>query len=166
MNENLHLTKAYILLGGNLGNILYNFNESIIKINEKAGVVVQKSDTFKSEPWGFDTENDFINQVIMIKTKLSAIHLLNTMKEIEITLGRKRGKNQFSSRNIDLDLLFYGNQIIETDELTIPHPRLHLRRFTLVPLKQIAPDLLHPVLNKTVDQLLKDCKDKGKVSLH
>jgi 2-amino-4-hydroxy-6-hydroxymethyldihydropteridine diphosphokinase len=157
---------AYILLGSNRGNKIYLLQEAAILINSLAGKIIQYSSFYESEPWGFKVEEWFINQVVVVSSFLSPEKLLQTTQDIERTLGRTKRLTEissapYSSRTIDIDILFYNEVIIHTPTLTIPHPLLHERRFTLLPLSEIAPGLVHPIFKKTITTLLEDCGDKG-----
>lgn len=154
---------VYILLGGNLLDVKRTFKMAIDEISEKAGQVSRKSSLYKSTAWGFESENDFLNQVIEIKTELTAIELLRLLLEIEQHLGRTRNPEAsgFSSRIIDIDILYFNNNVIKLPHLTIPHYAIQDRLFTLFPLCDLIPDFSHPVLKKTNTQLLKSCGDKN-----
>ena len=154
---------AYLLLGGNIGNICDSFKIALEQISKDIGVIKDKSPVYYSEPWGFESNNMFHNQAISIETLLTPHELLSKLLLIEASIGRERKKIAFESRKIDLDILLYNNLIIKDKNLVIPHPRMHLRNFTLVPLSDIAPDIIHPVIEKTITQLLGSCEDKSKV---
>ena len=162
MNKNI----VYVLLGGNLGNTQQIFKRAIEFITIKVGTVLDSSGLYESEPWGFETHNQFLNQVLKIETSLSAPQVMHELLNIEQMLGRLRGAGaQYESRHIDLDVLFFNNDVFDSADLTVPHPRLHLRRFTLLPLSEIAPELPHPTLQKTIKQLLEECEDDLDVTL-
>ena len=110
----------------------------------------------ESEPWGFESKNSFLNCVVAFDTHLSPIELLNATEEIERRLGRTKKSigGQYSDRTIDIDILFYGNKVIKSERLTVPHPLLHLRNFVLQPLYEIAPQLTHPAMGRTISELL------------
>ncbi len=155
---------AYILLGGNLGDVQQHFKDALTAI-ESVAQIVNLSSIVESEPWGFESENLFLNQVIKIETSLSPLDLLQFNKKIELYLGREKANDttSYSSRPIDIDILYYNDVVIESEQLQIPHPRLHLRNFTLVPLVEIAPDYIHPVLLKSNQELLNTTPDTSKV---
>ena len=152
---------CYLLLGSNSGNRLSYLLQAAKAVDMFAGPVLRYSSVFETEPWGFDDTKAFLNQVLEIRTDLQAAELLEKILDAETRLGRLRiaDAKGYESRTIDIDLLFYGQHIIDQPGLTIPHPRLHLRKFTLVPLAEIAPDLFHPVLKNTIIQLERICPD-------
>ncbi len=160
--------KAFILLGSNMGDREKILQKSIVIIEERCGSVLLSSSLYESEPWGFDAEQCFINQAICIETELSAHNLLEKLLSIEIELGRDREHHYetYVSRPIDLDIIYYGDMIYNDTDLILPHPRLHLRRFVLEPLCEIAPDYIHPVLRKTNRELREICDDSSEVSLY
>jgi 2-amino-4-hydroxy-6-hydroxymethyldihydropteridine diphosphokinase len=157
------LAIAYIGLGSNLGDKKSNIQKVIDIIREKKILKeIKVSSLFLTEPVGKKEQPDFLNLVIKGKTELGPFELLSSLLEIENNLGRKR-KEKWGPRQIDLDILFYGDIILNQENLVIPHPELPNRRFVLVPLMELSPDLKHPLLNKNIRQLLKDTKDQSKV---
>lgn len=159
-------TEAVILLGSNLGDRLGFIRNALQIIGQHCGDILILSSLYESEPWGFTGAGNFLNQVVQIRTQLHADHLLDQLLEIEASFGRIRPANSaYASRVLDLDILYYGNEIIETSQLSIPHPRLHLRKFTLLPLCEILPDFVHPLLNKTQMELLRLTADHSIVSV-
>lgn len=165
-NISAKVAETYLLLGSNLGQKLQNLHFAEEKICLEIGSVLKKSSIYQSPPWGFQHDEDFLNQVLLIETQNSPERLLNTILNIEKKLGRTRSseKHVYLPRLLDIDILFYDRLIIENQKLIIPHPRLHLRRFTLEPLHEIAPDLIHPVFNKTVRELLTVCADENEIT--
>ena len=149
---------TYILLGSNLGDSKKYISNAIVEIEREIGVVQAKSVLYQTEAWGKRDQPEFINQVIEVKTKLSPALLLKYILEIEKKLGRER-LQKWGARTIDIDILFFDNQIINELDLIIPHPFLHVRRFTLMPLSEIAPKLIHPILLRSVSQLLEELDD-------
>jgi 2-amino-4-hydroxy-6-hydroxymethyldihydropteridine diphosphokinase len=160
------MTKVFILLGSNLGDKYVLINKAINSLVLEAGQLITASDIFFSAPWGYDSDNQFYNAVIQMETHLNPENLLQKCIEIEQKLGRKqKEKPEYEDRSIDIDILFFGKQIINLPELVIPHPRMHLRKFTLLPLHQIAPNFIHPIFQKRVSQLLNECDDNSKVEM-
>ena len=152
----------FLLLGSNLGNRLVNLEFAKDHIAEDDIDIQLVSSIYSTKPWGVEDQPDFLNQVILIKTNHSPQALLAILLEIEQLAGRKRIE-KWGPRQLDIDILFYNDEIVDTVELTIPHPELHLRRFTLVPLNEIASKLIHPVLKRNIAELLTDCPDKTQV---
>jgi len=155
---------AYLLLGGNLGNVREVFSRARYWIGELVGTVISSSSLYQSEPWGFESSDLFLNQVLVIQTKSEASEILKKIMYIEKSLGRDRDTTSYASRNIDIDILFYNSDIIDSDDLVVPHPKLHLRNFTLKPLCEVSPDLIHPVFNRSVSELLQNSSDSMIVS--
>jgi len=156
------MINVYLLLGSNLGNRELFLEQAAVHINAEAGEVVQRSGVYETQSWGKTDEPDYLNQVLLINTTLGAKDLLNKLLNIELLLGRER-QQKWGSRTVDIDILFYNNEIINEPGLTIPHPELHKRRFTLEPLDEIAPGLMHPVLKRTVKTLKSELQDKLEV---
>ena len=154
---------VFVLLGSNLGDRELLVNQACKIMGERCGEIVAKSRLYESEPWGFQAEHWFLNQVVELKTSLSPDALMTELLAIEKELGRDRTTPHegYVSRPIDLDILYFGDKIIETQLVTAPHPRLHQRRFTLLPLCDVASDFVHPTLKKTNLQLLDECQDTG-----
>ncbi len=159
------MEQLYILLGGNLGDKQKIFTETERLIGVQLGKIGSKSHIYETEPWGFESDDLFWNQAIIVETNLSAAECLNAIHYIEEQVGRIRSNQQYSSRIIDIDILFYGDHIIHSRELEIPHPRMIDRKFVLLPLSEIASDKIHPFFGKTVHQLLIDCPDPLQVSM-
>lgn len=159
------MKKVFLGIGSNLGNRENNILEAVEKIRELIGPVVSASSIYETEPWGFRSENEFLNMVIEVETKLRPSGLLGRLLMIESLLGRVREGRHYTSRIIDLDILLYNNVIMKTKVLEIPHPKMHERKFVLVPLVEIAPGIVHPVLKKNIRELLEECPDKSRVRL-
>jgi len=149
---------AYLLLGGNQGNREYFLAEAIQQISQLVGKVVKKSAVYETAAWGLEDQASFLNQVIQVSTFLSPLALLTQLNLIEQALGRVR-EIKWAARVIDLDILYYDNLVLQTEKLSIPHPHLHERRFTLVPLVELAADFVHPVLRFSNQDLLATCPD-------
>ena len=152
------MNKTYLLLGSNMGNSPERFTEAHTFIETKIGKVTRQSAFYKTAPWGNPHQPDFLNQVIMVQTDLTPFEVLENIFTIEKTMGRIRTVKN-APRIIDIDILFFNNEIIQQKMLTIPHPEIVNRRFVLIPLNELSPRLVHPVLNKTIEQLLLDCTD-------
>lgn len=158
------MNEVYLCLGGNLGNCIENLHAACVLIEKHAGQVVQRSSIYQSQAWGMRQAPDFFNRVVKINTLLSAEALWQVLLDIEKTLGRERTTlDGYQNRLIDIDILFFNQDHLDTADLQIPHPRLHLRKFVLEPLQEIDPDLVHPVLHKTITQLLAACTDNGEI---
>jgi len=152
------LNTAYLLIGGNLGNRFQNLTRAIEAIH-RYGHIAAISAVYETAAWGVEDQPAFLNQVIELHTDLAPQPLMTQLLAIEHTLGRVRDQ-KFGPRLIDIDILLLNNEVINTASLTVPHPALHLRRFALTPLAELAGNKLHPVFNKTITQLLEACTDK------
>ncbi|MCC9137451.1 2-amino-4-hydroxy-6-hydroxymethyldihydropteridine diphosphokinase [Pontibacter silvestris] len=156
------MPKVYLLLGGNLRDRFSTLQQAREHIAVQVGIILQSSKLYETAAWGKTDQPAFLNQVIEVKTALSPEQVLQTINIIEHELGRVRLEH-WGSRVIDIDILFYDSLILHTQRLTIPHPQLQHRRFTLKPLVEIAPELMHPVLSKSATQLLEECEDNLEV---
>lgn len=154
------MNKVFLGIGTNLGNRSANLKEALTKIDEIIGRVSVASSVYETEPWGFMAEEQFYNMVTEVETQLSPSGVLGSILMIETLLGRVRTGKLYTSRNIDIDILFYNDLVMNEEALKIPHPYLHERKFVLVPLYEIAPEFKHPVMNKTIAELLGLCNDK------
>jgi len=152
------MNKVYLLTGGNLGNRLHSLTVARELIEQYCGQIVEQSSIYKTAAWGFEDQPDFYNQALAITTDLLPAQLMQTLLTIEEKMGRIREK-KMGPRIIDLDILLYNSDIIDAPQIIIPHPRMQQRMFVLMPLAEIAPDLLHPLLHKTMEQLRQDCTD-------
>ncbi len=159
---------VFILLGSNQGNREQLLHQAYDKIGERCGRIVAQSPVYESEPWGFEAQQWFLNQVLEVATFMTPDNLMLTLLDIEKDLGRDRvtPHKGYASRPMDLDILYFGNRVIDTQLVTAPHPRLHQRRFTLLPLCDLAPDFKHPTLKKTNRQILDACDDLCNVKLY
>lgn len=162
------MSKVYLLLGSNMGNRCEIVSKACAMIEARCGDIVFKSPFYESEPWGFEAQEWFVNQAVELSTDINPHRLLRMLLDIEYELGRRRptGVEGYSSRPIDIDILYYGDLAIATDTLTVPHPRLHQRRFVLVPMCSIAPDTVHSLLNLTQSELLAQCPDASEVRIY
>ena len=148
-----------------MGNRKQFLNKSIKLIAEHGGSIVKESSIYETAAWGNTKQAAFLNKVIIIRTKFSPDDLMKTLLHIETGLGRIRTE-KYGPRTIDLDILFYGDEIVIGKELVIPHPGIAQRRFTLVPLVEIAAEFTHPVLGKNMSELLAECEDELVVKVY
>lgn len=160
------MNTVYLLLGGNKGDKLNNLKAAMHLLETKVGQIKKRSDIFITAAWGNTDQPDFVNQAICIETALSANELLQHTLSIEEALGRIRGEKKWEERTIDIDILFYNDDIIDTFHLKIPHPYIQERKFVLVPMEQIAPGLTHPQLKKDIKTLLLECSDDLEVKCY
>ena len=154
---------AYLLIGGNLGNRKENLSNAISLINEQCGSLTRSSSIYETEAWGITDQPSFLNQALEISTSLSARQLMRKVLNIEEEMGRVR-KEKLGPRIIDIDILLFENEIHDLRFLKIPHPEMQNRRFVLVPLAEINSSLQHPVLKKTIAELLEECPDNLEVT--
>ena len=146
---------AYLALGTNIGNKRRNMITAAALLAERVGDVLALSGFYETEPWGFQSENTFLNAALQLDTSLSPLELLKATQEIEIEMGRTQKSNgAYHDRIIDIDILLYDNLVLQTPELTLPHPLMHERLFVMEPLAEIAPNVIHPVFKKHVISLL------------
>lgn len=157
---------SHLMLGGNVGNRLGYLRLCIDFLHRDIGRVVTVSSVYESEPWGFNDPCWFLNQVAVVETSLAPLTLLEYTQRIEYTLGRLRLHNDYHARTMDIDILLYGNQIINMRGLVIPHPRMAERMFVLQPMAELAPDLAHPVLRCTMKCLREKCTDRKQVKVY
>ena len=152
------MNRTYLLIGGNVGNRLKNLRAARKQITIKCGVIIKQSAIYETAAWGKTDQSAFLNQVLLIETEFSAQEVLHRILKAELEMGRMRNE-KFGPRTIDIDILFFNDDVIHEEGLSIPHPQLHLRKFALEPLNEIAPDLKHPVSGKTVQEMLSECDD-------
>ncbi|MBN1987596.1 MAG: 2-amino-4-hydroxy-6-hydroxymethyldihydropteridine diphosphokinase [Prolixibacteraceae bacterium] len=159
LKEFMH--KVFLGIGGNLGNKNENFGKVIRLIEDKLGKVVQASSIYETPPWGFHAEDNFWNQVLLVETEQSPQEILDNIHTIESNFGRERKAERYNSREMDIDILYYDDDFLESETLIIPHPHISKRLFVLVPLAEIAPAFKHPLFRLTSIQMLENCKDKS-----
>lgn len=164
-SESCVMNTAYLMIGGNIGDRRLYLEEARNLLEFKVGPIQALSKIYETEPWGEKNQNPYLNQAVKICTPLDAENTLKMTQSIEYRLKRERSKNQYQPRTIDIDILFFNHDIIHTDQLHIPHPRLHHRNFVLIPLCDIAADFMHPLLHKYIWQLRDLCDDKGAVQI-
>ncbi|WP_276481148.1 2-amino-4-hydroxy-6-hydroxymethyldihydropteridine diphosphokinase [Paraflavitalea pollutisoli] len=158
------MNKAYLLIGGNVGNRPLNLQQAVKAIDERCGRVIRQSSVYETAAWGKTDQQAFLNQALAIETALPAENLLQAVLDVETSLGRIR-EERYGPRVIDIDIIFFNDAVIDLPQLTVPHPEVQNRRFALVPLAEIAPGFLHPLLHQTICELLTDCPDELPVKL-
>jgi deoxyguanosine kinase len=157
------MKKAFLCLGGNLGDRIKLLQQCRVLIAKKCGKITNASSIYETAPWGSDSKHAFLNQVVQISTSFSCRELHKKLQKIEFSLGKKRTKVKNADRTMDIDILFFGNEIIDEKDLVVPHPRIELRKFVLKPLNEIAAKFKHPVSGKSISELLKNCADDSSV---
>jgi 2-amino-4-hydroxy-6-hydroxymethyldihydropteridine diphosphokinase len=156
------MTETYLILGSNIGQRLSFLEKAKYLIEERIGTIKEASSIYSTEPWGVEYKEAFLNQVLFIETPLLADKLIQEILTIEEKLGRTRDL-RYAPRTIDIDILFFGDAIIEQPELCIPHPRMQDRNFVLTPLMEIAPSFIHPVFQVSISTLQNRCIDQKEV---
>ena len=160
------MNTVYLSLGSNLGDKKKNLIEAIKLINTKIGVVKNISSIYKSEAWGYKSENSFYNLALFAETKLDTSRLLHQCQDIEKNLGRKnKTENSYSDRILDIDILYFNSQITNFDNLQIPHMRIYERQFVLLPMKEIAANFVDPVKMESISIIQKKCTDTSQISI-
>ena len=159
------LEKIYIHTGSNLGQKEKHLAQARQFIHENIGRITAQSDLFETEAWGITDQPNFVNQALEVATNLSPDQVMNQILNIELKMGRVRNQ-KWASRLIDIDIIFFSDRIIKTENLIIPHPFMHERNFVLVPLLEIAESFIHPELNLSIKELYKRSKDLLKVKAH
>jgi 2-amino-4-hydroxy-6-hydroxymethyldihydropteridine diphosphokinase len=157
------MNRSYLSLGSNQGDRLKYLEKAIILLEEGGGHVTARSAVYETEPWGFASDISFYNQAVELISNQGPWQLLDDIHKIENSCGRTRGAERYVPRTLDIDILLFNSDIINTPELVLPHPGLHLRRFVLVPLAEIASLIIHPVLLKSISELLQFCNDDKRV---
>ena len=152
------MRKIYLSIGSNKGNRYSFIKEALRLIQKDIGEVILISKIYETKSWGFQSD-DFLNLCILIKSELIPAKLIIKLKNLEEKIGRERNNEKIQAREIDIDILFYSDEIVNQKDLIIPHQRLHLRNFVLYPLNDIAADFIHPILLKSVNELLDECED-------
>lgn len=156
------MRKAFLLTGGNIGNRPENLATALKLVEKHCGNLLEKSSLYKTAAWGMKEQPDFYNQVLVIATELSPRKLMDELLMIELQMGRER-KEKMGPRLIDIDILLIDDLVINKPFLHIPHPRLAQRRFALTPLAEVAPEMIHPVFNKSIFTILEECEDNSNV---
>jgi len=153
------MNEVFILLGGNLKDKSKIFEETRKLIGEGIGMVTKQSSVYVTEPWGFESEL-FWNQALIVMTTLNPYEILHQSQTIEKKMGRVKHTDQYEARVMDIDLIFYNDLILNTSDLTLPHPKIGDRKFVLIPLNEIAPEKCHPVTGLKVQEMLRLCSDQ------
>lgn len=156
---------VYLLTGSNIEPRVSYLRDAKQEISKHLGEIVNESSIYESEAWGFNADTAFLNQVLLIRTTLKAEKVLAGLLEIEKSMGRSRKENGYTSRTIDIDILYYGDEVIKNEKLVVPHPRIGDRNFTLMPLNEIAAGFVHPVFKLTNRDLFEQSVDRGEVWL-
>lgn len=153
------MNQSYLLLGSNIGDRAAWLRKALGEINKRFGMIRLYSPVYETAAWGNEAQASFYNQAVRLETPLSAQELLSGLQEIEKEVASRKRGQKWAPRTLDIDILFFNVDVFDEPGLTIPHPRLQERRFALAPLNDIAPEFYHPVLNKTVSELLAECPD-------
>ena len=153
------MNTIYLLLGSNLGNSKAKLSEALLRIEKKIGLILRRSRLYSTAAWGNRAQPDFLNQVAIISTTLTAKETMQKILQIEKKMGRVRSEKN-APRVIDIDILFFNKEIINEPGLIVPHPQLQNRRFVLVPLNELSPGFKHPLEKETIHQLLRVCPDR------
>lgn len=155
---------VYIGIGSNLGDSIKNCTEAIKRIDEIPGcTVIDSSPFYSTEPVGVEGHEWYVNSVISVMTDMPPLELMKNLLSVERGMGRKRNGSRWGPREIDLDILLYGEEVIEEDDLTVPHPLMHDRRFVMAPITAIDPDLIHPVLGKSMKDILMEIPEDEQI---
>lgn len=151
---------TFLSAGSNSGDRSAYLQQAVKEIEQKIGRITGLSHVYETQSWGYEGQN-YLNMVVKVETALSPHKIIDSIHAIELAMGRVRIAGQYADRTIDLDILFYNDEIVSDGHLVIPHPRLHERLFVLEPMMDIDPDFMHPVLNKNIRQLKEECRDEG-----
>ena len=157
--------QVFLGIGGNTGNKQDNFSKVYTFIKNELGEIIKRSSVYETPPWGFQSDENFWNQVLLIETGFPPEEVLKKTAEIENRFGRKRRTAGYTSRKMDIDILYFDELVLEAKNLTIPHPQIANRLFVLVPLAEIAPEFMHPQLKITSLQLVEKCPDKSEIKI-
>ncbi|MBU0697420.1 MAG: 2-amino-4-hydroxy-6-hydroxymethyldihydropteridine diphosphokinase [Bacteroidetes bacterium] len=152
------MSRVFLSIGGNLGDRFENFNLTLANISEHIGIIKKQSSIYETKAWGKENQPDYLNMVLEVETIFLPEKLLKMTQQIEINLGRVRYE-KWDARTIDIDILFYDNEIVNLDYLKIPHPLINIRKFVLLPMLEIAADFIHPVLNQSIKNMYLSCTD-------
>jgi 2-amino-4-hydroxy-6-hydroxymethyldihydropteridine diphosphokinase len=153
------MPRIVLLLGSNIGDKRKQLQSALFLLEKKLGKVQMKSHLYQTKAWGNESQDDFYNMAVLVETGVSPDGALEKIFTIEKDLGRERNELRYQPRTIDIDILFYDSLVMHKEALTIPHPQIQARRFTLLPLMDLMPDFIHPVLNKEIRVLLEECND-------
>lgn len=153
-----------LLLGSNMGNSIHNLYEATTLLELYTGAITRVSSLYKTEPWGEHDQNEFINQAVVVASDLEPLKFLHVCQKIEKALGKNK-ITPYGPRTIDIDILFIDDMVLSMPELVVPHPKMQLRNFVLIPLSQIAPEIIHPVTGKSVREIKDECIDTGRADL-
>jgi 2-amino-4-hydroxy-6-hydroxymethyldihydropteridine diphosphokinase len=157
------MTEVYLGLGSNMGEREKNLSDAILFLSKEAGTMLQYSSVWETAPWGFDAETSFLNMAISMQTGMEVEEFFSVMHSIESRLGRERSGRGYCSRTMDIDVLFWGSEVINRNGIMIPHPAIAARLFVLAPLNEIASDFIHPVSKMSVSEMLSHCGDRSEI---
>jgi 2-amino-4-hydroxy-6-hydroxymethyldihydropteridine diphosphokinase len=152
------MSRIFLSVGGNLGDRLENFNLTLVNISKCIGSIKKQSSIYETKAWGKENQPDYLNMALEVETTLMPEELLKKTQQIEINLGRERHEI-WGARTIDIDILFYDDEIIDSENLKIPHPLINIRKFVLLPMLEIAADFIHPVLKQNIKSIYLNCGD-------
>ncbi|MFM7766236.1 MAG: 2-amino-4-hydroxy-6-hydroxymethyldihydropteridine diphosphokinase [Bacteroidota bacterium] len=158
------LHRAIVMLGGNVGDTVCVFESALRSFEMHQNQLVSSSAIYRTKPWGYFNQRDFLNQLLVLDTPLDLAEFHNCCNNLELLHGKNK-EFENGPRSLDIDILFFDDMVLENENLTIPHPRMHQRRFNLVPICEILPDFTHPILEKKMSELLAECTDLDEPSL-